>query len=102
MGSALAMAVLIDAFVVRMTIVPAVLFLLGDRAWKLPRWLDKIIPSVDVEGEGLVGLEAPEHDTAGKHEKEPATVGADTPDGTHGEHAADTDPSDDSTTTDGR
>ena len=100
MGSALAMAVLIDAFVVRMTIVPAVLFLLGDRAWKLPRWLDKIIPSVDVEGEGLVGLEAPEHDTAGKHEKEPATVGADTPDGTHGEHAAD--PSDDSTTTDGR
>ncbi|MGJ0184466.1 MMPL family transporter [Corynebacterium glyciniphilum] len=102
MGSALAMAVLIDAFVVRMTIVPAVLFLLGDRAWKLPRWLDKIIPSVDVEGEGLVGLEAPEHDTAGKHEKEPATVGADTPDGTHGEHAADTNPSDDSTTTDGR
>lgn len=102
MGSALAMAVLIDAFVVRMTIVPAVLFLLGDRAWKLPRWLDKIIPTVDVEGEGLVGLEAPEHDTAGKHEKEPATVGADTPDGTHGEHAADTDPSDDSTTTDGR
>ncbi|WP_312978014.1 MMPL family transporter [Corynebacterium sp.] len=102
MGSALAMAVLIDAFVVRMTIVPAVLFLLGDRAWKLPRWLDKIIPSVDVEGEGLVGLEAPEHDTAGKHEKDPATVGADTPDGTHGEHAADTDPSDDSTMTDGR
>lgn len=100
MGSALAMAVLIDAFVVRMTIVPAVLFLLGDRAWKLPRWLDKIIPSVDVEGEGLVGLEAPEYDTAGKHEKEPATVGADTPDGAHGEHAAD--PSDDSTTTDGR
>ncbi|AHW63454.1 RND superfamily drug exporter [Corynebacterium glyciniphilum AJ 3170] len=102
MGSALAMAVLIDAFVVRMTIVPAVLFLLGDRAWKLPRWLDKIIPSVDVEGEGLVGLEAPEHDTAGKHEKQPATVGADTPDGTHGEHSADTDPSDDSPTTDGR
>ena len=58
MGSALAMAVLIDAFVVRMTIVPAVLFLLGDRAWKLPAWLDKIIPSVDVEGTTLEGMEA--------------------------------------------
>ncbi|MDN6387637.1 MAG: MMPL family transporter, partial [Corynebacterium sp.] len=89
MGSALAMAVLIDAFVVRMTIVPAVLFLLGDRAWKLPKWLDKILPSVDVEGEGLVGLEAPEDTgTTGKHEKQPAAVGADTPDGTHGEHSA--------------
>ncbi|WP_297009171.1 MMPL family transporter [uncultured Corynebacterium sp.] len=59
MGSALAMAVLIDAFVVRMTIVPAVLFLLGDRAWKLPKWLDRIIPKVDVEGEGLTGLADP-------------------------------------------
>ncbi|WKD56645.1 Membrane protein YdfJ [Corynebacterium capitovis DSM 44611] len=53
MGSALAMAVLFDAFLVRMTIVPATLFLLGDRAWTLPRWLDKILPRVDVEGESL-------------------------------------------------
>ena len=74
MGSALAMAVLIDAFVVRMTIVPAVLFLLGDRAWKLPAWLDKIIPTVDVEGEGLVGLEAPEH-TTNPFDKSPTTDG---------------------------
>lgn len=56
MGSALAIAVLIDAFVVRMTIVPAVLFLLGDRAWSLPGWLDRIIPKVDVEGEVLTGM----------------------------------------------
>lgn len=64
MGSALALAVFFDAFIVRMTIVPAALFLLGDRAWTLPKWLDKIIPKVDVEGEGLVGMEAPEADKA--------------------------------------
>ena len=44
---------LIDAFVVRMTLVPAVLTLLGDRAWAFPRWLDRITPNVDIEGESL-------------------------------------------------
>jgi RND superfamily putative drug exporter len=58
MGSALALAVFFDAFIVRMTIVPATLFLLGDRAWTLPKWLDKILPKVDVEGEGLTGEDA--------------------------------------------
>jgi len=53
MGFALAFAVLLDAFVVRMMIIPAVLSLLGDRAWQLPRWLDRILPNVDVEGEKL-------------------------------------------------
>ncbi|RBA38582.1 MMPL family transporter [Dietzia maris] len=53
MGFALAVAVLFDAFVVRMTIIPAVMFLLGERAWGLPRWLDKILPTVDVEGSAL-------------------------------------------------
>ena len=53
MGFALAVAVLFDAFVVRMTIIPAVMFLLGERAWYLPRWLDKIVPTVDVEGSTL-------------------------------------------------
>lgn len=53
MGFALAIGVAIDAFVVRMTIVPAVMSLLGKRAWWLPRWLDKILPNVDIEGEGL-------------------------------------------------
>ncbi|KQV13708.1 hypothetical protein ASC99_33285 [Kitasatospora sp. Root107] len=53
MGLGLASAVFLDAFVVRMTIVPAVLALLGDRAWWLPKWLDRIIPRVDVEGESL-------------------------------------------------
>lgn len=49
----LAVGVFVDAFIVRMTLVPAVLALLGDRAWYMPRWLDKILPSFDVEGEGL-------------------------------------------------
>ncbi|GGX69379.1 membrane protein [Streptomyces minutiscleroticus] len=53
-GLGLAVAVLLDAFVVRMTLVPAVLALLGDRAWRLPRWLDRLVPDVDVEGEKLV------------------------------------------------
>lgn len=52
-GFALAAGVLADAFVVRMTIVPAVLALLGERAWRLPRWLDRLIPNVDIEGETL-------------------------------------------------
>ncbi|MGW7364566.1 MMPL family transporter [Streptomyces sp. NPDC054841] len=52
-GFGLAIAVFFDAFVVRMAIVPAVLALLGRRAWWLPRWLDRVLPSVDVEGEQL-------------------------------------------------
>ncbi|SCG33843.1 MMPL family transporter [Micromonospora halophytica] len=53
MGFALAIGVAIDAFVVRMTIVPAVMSLLNNSAWWLPRWLDRALPNVDVEGEGL-------------------------------------------------
>ncbi|MCI2416928.1 efflux RND transporter permease subunit [Saccharopolyspora sp. K220] len=49
----LAVGVFVDAFVVRMTLVPAVLALLGDRAWWMPRKLDRALPSFDVEGENL-------------------------------------------------
>jgi RND superfamily putative drug exporter len=52
-GFGLAIAVLFDAFVVRMAFVPAVLALLGDKAWYLPRWLDRLLPDIDVEGEAL-------------------------------------------------
>ncbi|MFJ6918149.1 MMPL family transporter [Streptomyces sp. NPDC101133] len=52
-GFGLAIAVFFDAFVVRMAIVPAVLALLGKKAWWLPKWLDRALPNVDVEGEGL-------------------------------------------------
>ena len=62
-GFAFAVAVLFDAFVVRMTIIPAVMALLKERAWWLPRWLDRILPDVDIEGAKLehrvVGREAP-------------------------------------------
>lgn len=49
----LAVGVAVDAFVVRMVFVPAVLALLGEKAWYMPRWLDRVLPSFDVEGEGL-------------------------------------------------
>src|SRR5690606_31687023 len=49
----LAVGVAVDAFVVRMVLVPAVLALLGDKAWWMPRKLDRLLPSFDVEGEGL-------------------------------------------------
>ncbi|MGP4004357.1 MMPL family transporter [Streptomyces sp. 8N706] len=52
-GFGLAVAVAFDAFVVRMAVVPAVLALLGKAAWWLPRWLDRVLPNVDVEGEQL-------------------------------------------------
>ncbi|MDG4830084.1 MMPL family transporter [Solwaraspora sp. WMMD1047] len=52
-GFALGIAVLFDALIVRMTIVPAAMTLLGRSAWWLPRWLDRLLPNVDVEGEKL-------------------------------------------------
>ena len=52
-GFALAFGVLVDAFVVRMLIIPALMHLFGKGAWWLPRWLDKILPDVDVEGAKL-------------------------------------------------
>jgi RND superfamily putative drug exporter len=53
MGVGLAAAVAFDAFVVRMAIAPAVLALLGHRAWWLPRILNRVLPNVDIEGEAL-------------------------------------------------
>ncbi len=53
LGFGLAFGVLVDAFIVRMTLVPAVLALLGHKAWALPRWLDRILPNVDLEGTKL-------------------------------------------------
>lgn len=52
-GFALAMGVIFDAFLVRMTLIPALMYLLGKKAWWLPRWLDKILPDLDVEGTKL-------------------------------------------------
>lgn len=67
-GFALAFGVAVDAFVVRMTIVPALMSLFGKAAWWLPRWLDRILPNVDVEGAKLV---EPDDE---RRERIPATV----------------------------
>ena len=53
MGFVLATGVAIDAFVVRMTLIPAAMSLLSDRAWWLPRWLDRLLPDLDIEGKDL-------------------------------------------------
>ncbi len=52
-GFGLAIGVLLDAFVVRMLIMPALMHLLGRSAWWIPKWLDRILPNVDVEGAAL-------------------------------------------------
>ncbi|PKQ26998.1 MAG: hypothetical protein CVT64_00675 [Actinobacteria bacterium HGW-Actinobacteria-4] len=51
MGFALAFAVLIDAFVVRMTLVPAAMALLGKAAWWMPHWLQRVVPEIHLEGD---------------------------------------------------
>ena len=47
---ALVIGILIDAFIVRKTLIPAIMRLLGEKAWWLPKWLDRIVPRVDIEG----------------------------------------------------
>jgi RND superfamily putative drug exporter len=49
-GLGLASAILIDVLVVRMVVAPAVMALLGDRAWGLPAWLDRVLPRISLEG----------------------------------------------------
>ena len=53
-GLALTFGVLFDAFIVRMMIVPALMLLMGKAAWYMPKWLDKILPNVDIEGETIM------------------------------------------------
>jgi RND superfamily putative drug exporter len=49
-GLGLGLAILIDVLIVRMVIAPAVVTLLGDRAWWLPAWLDRALPNISLEG----------------------------------------------------
>jgi putative drug exporter of the RND superfamily len=51
--------VLVDATIVRMILVPATMELLGDRNWWLPRWLDRLLPHVDVDGERAIPVHEP-------------------------------------------
>lgn len=53
-GLALTFGVLFDAFIVRMMIVPSVMLLLGKAAWYMPKWLDKILPNIDIEGDSIM------------------------------------------------
>ncbi|QRY84302.1 tRNA-guanine transglycosylase [Tsukamurella tyrosinosolvens] len=66
MGFSMAAAIVFDAFLVRMIIMPTAMAVLGERAWWIPRWLDKVLPRIDVEGDGLREKKSPdaEADTA--------------------------------------
>lgn len=55
MGFAMAVGVVADAFLVRLVIVPSLMTLLGKAAWWMPKWLDRLVPNVDVEGSALEG-----------------------------------------------
>jgi RND superfamily putative drug exporter len=68
---ALAFGVLADAFLVRMTLVPAVLALLGRHAWSLPGWLDRVLPNVDIEGQQLSHTAEPDEQTEMRDDKHP-------------------------------
>jgi putative drug exporter of the RND superfamily len=56
-GIGLGLAILIDVLIVRLVVAPAVVTLLGDRAWWLPRWLDRLLPNVSLEGHLVQGLD---------------------------------------------
>ncbi len=75
MGIGFSVAVLLDATVVRMVIVPATMALFGDRAWWLPGWLDRLLPDLDVEGEHLIEAldeaEAHAHDDDSDRDADP-------------------------------
>ena len=58
-GLGLAVAVLVDATLVRMVLVPSTMELLGDRNWWLPGWLDRRLPTIDIEGEAAIAEPGP-------------------------------------------
>jgi RND superfamily putative drug exporter len=64
-GSGLALAVLLDATLVRMLLVPATMELLGSRNWWFPKWLDRLVPTLHVEGEVLADLHDSVDDRSG-------------------------------------
>ena len=77
-GIGLAVAVLLDATIVRMLLVPATMELLGDRNWWLPRWLDRILPNLDVEGHAQpTAGEPPDRDREAEEESQPVSIGGD-------------------------
>ena len=75
-GFGLAVAVLLDATLIRQVLVPATMTLLGERNWWIPAWLDRLLPDLDVEGGGAVDAGAEGADDPDPAERAPATVGA--------------------------
>jgi RND superfamily putative drug exporter len=73
-GLGLAVAVLIDATIVRMILVPATMELLGDRNWWIPKWLDRILPKIDVEGHHREHLDVPPPPPGAAPEEEPEEI----------------------------
>lgn len=77
----LAVGIAIDAFLVRMTLIPALLTLMGEKAWWMPRWLDRVLPHFDIEGEAvereLALADWPEPDTTAAVVGEGVAVRAD-------------------------
>ena len=59
---------------VRMTITPAVLTLLGDKAWWMPKWLDKLVPNMDVEGATLLDTLEEEAEQPADHDEQAETA----------------------------
>lgn len=67
-GLGLAVGVLLDAFLIRMTLTPAVMSLLGDKIWWMPVWLDRLLPHLDVEGSALVDKQRPPRRSASRED----------------------------------
>ena len=75
-GLGLATAIFVDATIVRMVLVPATMKLMGDAYWWIPAWLDRLLPTIHIEGE--TGLPEPEMEAepvAAEPEQEPVPVG---------------------------
>jgi RND superfamily putative drug exporter len=67
-GFALAAGILIDAFLVRLTLIPALMAVFDDRAWWLPRWLDRLLPDLDIEGDKLLTMLNQQAEATDRHD----------------------------------
>lgn len=75
-GFGLAFGVLVDAFIVRMLLIPSAMHLLGKSAWWIPKWLDRILPNVDVEGAALERSHPAHHTGSVEQATQPSRVSA--------------------------
>lgn len=71
-GFGFAFGIMLDAFLVRMTLIPALMTVMGRHAWWLPSWLDRVLPNVDLEGAALD--RAPDNAPAGAPTQVAASV----------------------------